>query len=82
MPKMFNKDYLNENGHIIFRERELIIEKEQKGENTMLRFKIGDGVKPYNALQYISSMYALFPKICLCDTNYDNCLNIKFSEDD
>jgi hypothetical protein len=75
---MFDREYLKQHNNIVFKDRELIIEKEQNGENTMLRFKIGDGVKPYGLLQYVSSLYALFPNICLCDNEYKSCLTISF----
>lgn len=78
MPKVYSREYLKENGHLIFKKRELIIEREEIGENVMLRFKIGDGVRPYSMIQYVSSLYALYPEICMCDKEYNTCLNIKF----
>ena len=57
IPKTYDKDTIR--GSVkIFRDRELIVESEGTGDNTVLRFKIGDGVKPYSALPYVSSMYS------------------------
>lgn len=78
VPNMYDRKYLRENGHKIFKDRELIIEKDVSGENVMLRFKIGDGIRPYSELQYISSMYALYPSICLCDSEYETCFKLCF----
>ena len=82
IPNIYDKSYLIEHSSRVFKARELIIEREIVGDQTMLRFKIGDGVKPYSALQYVSSLYALFPKIDLCDTEYKNCITISFKKDD
>ena len=78
IPKAYDKKYLEEHSNIIFRERELIIEVE-KGttpEDTIFRFKVGDGIKPYNALSYSSSIYALFPKIILYNTDYSKGISL------
>ena len=81
--KEFSRDYLKENGTIIFRNREFIVEKDDSNpENVMYRFKIGDGVLPYSALPYISNLYALFPNFTLFDKQYTHCINIKFSNEE
>ena len=76
--KIYDKQYLKDHNNIVFKDRELIIEREVSGENVMLRFKIGDGIKQYNSLQYVSSLYALFPNICLCDKEYKSCFTLSF----
>jgi len=80
-PKCYTKEYLSENGHLIFKNRELIIEKEIGTDisDTTLRFKIGDGVTPYNLLKYCSSMYALFPKVIFYDENYTSYVSVDFA---
>ena len=80
MPKMYDRQYLKDHCNMIFKNRELIIESEKSGENTTLRFKICDGHTPYSSLNYISSLYALYPQFCLCDSSYNNCVNISFEE--
>lgn len=81
-PKIIDRQKLKENSQIIFRNRELIIEKEEQSvDNMVLRFKIGDGIKTYDALPYVSSLYSLFPEFCLCDSKYENSINIHLKED-
>lgn len=79
-PKMYDRSYLKDHGDLIFRDRELVIEREMTGDNVVLRFKIGDGIRPYSALQYVSSMYALYPSVCLFDGKYENCIELSFEE--
>lgn len=79
-PKVYDRKYLKEHDHIIFKNRELVIERDGTGDNVMLRFKIGDGIRPYRDLQYISSMYALYPSVCLFDGDYENCFTLSFEE--
>jgi hypothetical protein len=68
----------------VFRNRELIIEKESDGveEHTVFRFKIGDGLTTYKNLKYVSSMYSLLPEICLCNKDYSSKLVINFNEEE
>ena len=80
IPKIFDKSYLKDNCNLIFKDRELITEKEVNGENVTLRFKLGDGHTPYKDLRYISSLYALYPNFYLCDSSYNGCINISFNE--
>jgi hypothetical protein len=82
IPKIFDRSYLKNNPNIVFRDRELVVEKDRMGENTVLRFKIGDGIRTYDMLQYVSSLYALYPNICLFDKNYDNCFTVLFNNDE
>ena len=84
VPKAFTKEYLKQNASTVFQDRELIVEVEKGStkENTVLRFKIGDGVKPYSQLPYVSSLYALFPSVNLCDNNYQNILKISLEDCD
>lgn len=78
VPNMFDRKYLKDHSDKVFADRELVIEREVSGEQTMLRFKIGDGIHPYSTLQYISSLYALFPQVKLCDTEYNNSVTLLF----
>ena len=79
-PKKYTKEYLKDHD-IILRDREFVIEEDADGENIIQRFKIGDGVKPYSALPYISSLYACYPKIVFYDTDYDRSIEMKFGDD-
>lgn len=79
-PKKFTRAYLKENGHLIFRNRELIIEEEGEGDKLTLRFKVGDGTSPYSALQYVSSLYGLFPNVFLFDKEYNNGIELDFGD--
>ena len=78
IPKAYTRDYLDENSNIVFRDRELIVEvdKGTSKDDTTFRFKIGDGIKSYSALPYISSLYALFPKVVLYNIDYSTELAI------
>lgn len=78
--KKFNRNEMEQIGHVIFRDRELIVEEDTSGTDVVLRYKIGDGTTPYSSLKYISSMYALFPVIKLYDKDYHNCLVLTFSD--
>lgn len=80
--KRFDRQYLKENGHKVFRDRELIIESETDGqkEHSVYRYKIGDGVTPYKNLNYISSLYSVFPNIIFYDEEYQNAIEISFEE--
>lgn len=78
LPKTFNKEDIKGSA-IIFRDRELVVESDGDGDNTVLRFKIGDGIKPYNALPYVSSMYALYPFVYLYNKDYTNCIKLTFN---
>lgn len=80
VPKMYDRQFLKENNNMVFKNRELIVEKETSGENVTLRFKIGDGHTPYQFLNYISSLYALYPEFCMCDTEYKSCAVISFED--
>lgn len=82
---VFDKKYLSENSHLVFRYRELIveIEKSDNPEQTdTYRFKIGDGVTPYKDLKYVSTIYSLFPSFKLFDRDYKKCVEIKFGDVD
>ena len=59
LSKVFDKEYLRENNHIVFKNRELIVERDSGTDDsdTTYRFKIGDGVTTYRDLKYISSIY-------------------------
>ena len=81
--KEFSREYLKENGTMIFQDRELIVEKDQTSpENVMYRFKLGNGILPYSELPYISNLYALFPNFKLFNKQYTQCINIKFSNEE
>lgn len=77
-PKEYTREYMKDHGNMIFRERELIVEKDMNGDNVVLRFKIGDGIRPYSQLQYISSLYALFPEVSLFNKDYSNGITLCF----
>ena len=82
--KQFDRKYLKENNHIVFKNRELIIERETSDDpesGDMFRFKIGDGITPYRNLKYTSTIYALFPNVCLYDSNYETCVSISLGGD-
>jgi hypothetical protein len=82
---VFDKQYLVENSHIVFKYRELIIEIERSDnpENSdTYRFKIGDGITPYKDLKYVSTIYSLFPSFKLFNKEYTKCVEIKFGEVD
>jgi hypothetical protein len=81
IPKTYDKDTIRGSAKI-FRDRELIVESEGTGDNTVLRFKIGDGVKPYSALPYVSSMYALYPYVYLYNSDYTNGIKLMFGGED
>lgn len=80
VPKSFTREYLKEHGSYVFRDRELVVEKEEAGEpdNPILRFKLGDGIRPYSELPYISSIYALFPRVHLYNNDYSKEITIEF----
>lgn len=80
VPKAYTKKYLEENSSIVFKDREFIVEVEKgtNSEDSTLRFKVGDGVRPYYSLPYVSSLYALFPNIKLCNVDYSKELSISF----
>lgn len=78
VPKILERQYLKDHPDIIFRNRELIVEKDGDGENAVYRFKIGDGVKPYSVLQYISSLYALYPNFHMYDKKYEKGFTVSF----
>lgn len=77
LAKVFDRNYLKEHAHIIFKDRELIIEKDSGiGEqDTTYRFKIGDGITPYSNLSYISSIYNLFPNFTYYDNDYTTAIH-------
>ena len=77
LSKVFDKEYLKENGHIIFKNRELIVERDKGVDesDTTYRFKIGDGITPYNSLKYISSIYNLFPSFTYYDKDYETAIH-------
>ena len=83
-PKKFSKEYLRDHGTIIFRDRELVVEEEAgtDKDNTILRFKIGDGKTPYYQLKYASSLYALYPYVCFWDKDYVFSVSLKFGGDE
>ena len=68
--------------HFIPKCRELIIEEDvnESADKTVCRFKIGDGMRQYSDLPYISSLYSLFPSVLLCDQNYTRSIELKFKE--
>ena len=77
-PKCYTKQYLEEHGHIIPRNRELVLERDSGVDSSqdVLRFKVGDGVTTYSKLKYVSSLYAIFPKIIFYDNNYENYVSL------
>lgn len=77
LAKVFDKEYLRENNHIIFKNRELIVERDPGTDDsdTTYRFKIGDGVTPYRDLKYISSIYNLFPSFTYYDKDYETAIH-------
>ena len=77
-PKEYTRDYMKDHGNMIFRDREIVVEKDQNGDNVVLRFKIGDGVRPYNQLQYVSSLYSLFPEVSFFNKDYSNGITLCF----
>ena len=82
--KRFTRDYLKQNSHLVFRNRELIIEEDASKnpeEGSVFRFKIGDGITPYKKLKYASTIYSLFPTVMLYDKEYETCIELKFQED-
>ena len=62
--------------------RELIVEEDvgDSEDKAVYRFKIGDGMRRYSELPYISSIYSLFPTVLLCDPNYTRSVELKFKE--
>ena len=83
--KQFSRGYLKENGHLVFRYRELIVESDEpeNPENkTVYRFKSGDGITPYRDLKYESTLYSLLPYVCLYDKEYETCVTIHIGGDD
>ena len=80
--KSFTKEYLTEHSDRVFRNRELVIEKElgSTPDDTVYRFKIGDGISPYKDLKYVSSIYSLLPSVSLLNESYDAGLELRFSE--
>lgn len=81
IPKILTKEYLTKNSSIVFKNRELIIEKDFDGidEHTVYRFKIGDGISSYQNLKYVSNIYSLLPEFSLCNKDYSSELVINFS---
>lgn len=82
-PKKFSREYLRDHGNIIFKDRELVVEEEAgtDTDNTILRFKIGDGKTPYRQLKYASSLYSLYPKITFYDEEYTSYISLNFGGD-
>ena len=80
--KKFTKKYLSENSQIVFKNRELIMEEDNDGvrEHIVYRFKIGDGVTPYNELRYISSLYSLIPNVIFYDSDYKNSVVLELCD--
>lgn len=81
--KTLDRKYLKDNPTIVFKNRELIVEVERPDnieDEPVYRFKVGDGVTPYNLLQYVSSLYSLVPNICFYNKDGTNCIKLDFSE--
>jgi hypothetical protein len=68
--------------HFVPKDRELIVEEDVKDsdDKSVYRFKVGDGMRPYSDLPYVSSLYSLFPNVLLCDTNYTRSIELQFKE--
>ena len=81
--KSFTRDFMKTHGFLVFKDRELIVESDKASDkdSSIYRFKIGDGVTPYENLNYVSSLYSIFPNIKLFDKNYNNEIDIKLGGD-
>jgi hypothetical protein len=68
--------------HFVPKDRELIVEEDVKDsdDKSVYRFKVGDGMRTYSDLPYVSSLYSLFPNVLLCDQNYTRSIELKFKE--
>lgn len=62
----------------VLRNRELLLEYEGEGDKRIYRFKLGDGITPYNQLSYISSLYALYPMFNLYNNSYTQQVQLLF----
>ena len=82
IPKILTKNFLENNENLVFHNREFIVEIDEDYDesHTIYKFKIGDGITPYKDLQYVTSIYSLFPEINLCSKDYSSILNICFNK--
>ena len=60
----------------VLRDKELLVETEGEDDTFIARFKIGDGMTPYNQLPYISNLYKLCPNFILYNNEYSYGINI------
>lgn len=65
----------------VLKDKELLVETEGVNDTFIARFKVGDGVTPYNQLPYVSNIYKLCPNFILYNDDYTYGLNIKLRND-
>ena len=70
------EEMLNTRAETVLKNKELLVEVEGEDDTFTARFKIGDGITPYNKLPYISSLYKLLPNFILYNSDYSYGIDI------